>query len=311
LLACDSPNWDHATDREKFRLGGDNATTLCVDLDNDGKMDLLTGTIKHWWAGSGADTADVLLNVTGTDGQIKFDRPGREKLGVVVPHKLLDYDEGIMTANALDFDNDGKVDFYWSASDYPNNRGLLYHQEAKATDGKPQFSLVDPIKDGIDQHRSLGIAVADIDRDGDLDVIVGHSQFRCGSGGEVDDTPCYPTDQVRIFENVTPHRGNFVQLTLLGNGTNTNAAAIGARVQVKATIHGEEVTQTQEVSGGFGQYGYQNDLTLHFGIADACDTEVTVRWPNKALETQTFHVAAGYRYVVEQGKDPKPVHDHK
>ena len=40
-------------------------------------------------------------------------------------------------------------------------------------------------------------------------------------------------------------------------------------------------TQVQEVSGGFGHFGIQNDTVLTFGLGDACEiTEVTVRWPN-------------------------------
>ncbi|MEQ9318919.1 MAG: ASPIC/UnbV domain-containing protein, partial [Polyangiaceae bacterium] len=83
----------------------------------------------------------------------------------------------------------------------------------------------------------------------------------------------------------------------------TNRAAIGARV----TVAGEDgVVQTQEVDGGHGHYGAQKDLTLHFGLGEACRAEVTVRWPNASLTTQTFELVSGYRYELVQGGEPEP-----
>ena len=59
--------------------------------------------------------------------------------------------------------------------------------------------------------------------------------------------------------------------------------------------------RTQEVGGGHGQYGAQQDLTLHFGLGTACTAEVTVRWPDAVLTEETFEIASGYRFVKEQG----------
>jgi hypothetical protein len=58
------------------------------------------------------------------------------------------------------------------------------------------------------------------------------------------------------------------------------------------------------VGGGFGHFGAENDLTQLFGLGDACEADVTVRWPDHALSTQTFHVLAGNTYDVAQGHDP-------
>src|SRR6185312_16586120 len=112
--------------------------------------------------------------------------PGRTAVGLDVPHDSEDWDEGIMTAAVFDFDNDGWPDLYWGASDYPGNRGLLYHQASKL-----QFEPV-PIAQGIDQHRSHGVVAADFDRDGDLDLIIGTSTARCDPAAYPDpSTPCY------------------------------------------------------------------------------------------------------------------------
>jgi hypothetical protein len=75
---------------------------------------------------------------------------------------------------------------------------------------------------------------------------------------------------------------------------------VGARVTVVAG----GVSQTQEVGGGYGHYGAQNDLTLHFGLGSECEADVTVRWPSADLREESFHLPAGYRFDVTQGEKP-------
>jgi hypothetical protein len=275
-------NWDHATGRQPFRLGGNSGATICGDVDNDGDMDLMTTEIAHWWAGRGSDVARLLVN----DGDATFTRPDREAMGITIPHDDPNgWNEGIMSGAIFDFDGDGWQDLYFGMSDYPGNHGVLFHQDAALS-----FTEV-PRGEGIDHNRSHGIAVADFDRDGDLDVVVGHSRARCGPPDD-----CYATQQVRFFENQLG--ANFVSLRL--EGVRANRSAIGARVSVTAG----GITQTHDVGGGHGHYGAQDDLVQHFGLGTACEAEVSIRWPDASLTTQTFTVVAGHRYRVVQGMAP-------
>ncbi len=290
VLVC-SDNWNHDTDRRPWRLGGNSGATICGDIDNDGDIDLFTTEIKHWWAGSGADGSEVLVNDGASDPV--FARPGDDALGLAIDHSSeLSWDEGHMTAAILDFDNDGWPDIYLGASDYAGNYGHLYHQESALS-----FVEVPPAQ-GIEHNRSHGVIVADFDRDGDLDVIVGHSRARCDATLPND---CYPTSQVRFFENLAGDGGNFLQIELEGSG-GTNRAAIGARVIVRAG----GVTQTQEVGGGHGHFGSQNDRVLHFGLGAACEAEVEVRWPDAEHSVETFTLPAGHRFRWPQGRPPRP-----
>lgn len=283
----DAFRWGHANDRQAFRLGGNTGTTFCADLNNDGFLDLFDLQIVHFDVGSSSDPSGVLYN----NGDATFTRPGNEATGLTKDHGgSVAWDDGDITGGALDFDNDGRLDVYVGSTDYGGTRGHLYHQNAQST-----FDEVAP-GDGIDHTSSHGLAVADFDQDGDQDVVVGHSRNRCSSGDH-----CYPGAHLRFFENTKgAESGNWVQLKLVG-GSKTNLMALGAQVTIKAAGR----TLVQEVDGGHGHYGIQHSNLLHFGLGEACEAEVTIRWPDATLTTQTISLAAGYTYRVEQGKTPQ------
>ncbi len=277
-------NWSHDNDRQAFRLGGNSGQTSAGDVDNDGDLDLLTGEIRHWWAGVGSDGSELLVNNGESD--VVFARPGDEATGLGINRSVASWDEGHMTNTFLDFDNDGRLDVYMGASDYPGNRGRLYHQVAPM-----RFEEV-RTRDFFEHNRSHGVVAFDYDRDGDLDLLVGHSRARCSAG-----TPnnCYETSQVRLFQN-TAAPSNWIQLKLVG-GEGSNVSAIGAQVLV---TYGE-LQQVLEVDGGHGHYGSQSDLVLHVGLGEACEATVEVRWPNAELTRETFTLGAGHRYILTQG----------
>ena len=280
--------WDHEYDREPFRLGGNSATTVCADIDNDGWFDLFTTEIVHWDVGKSSDPSEILLN--SKDPQVRFVRPGNENTGILHDHATPFWDDGDMTAAVFDFDNDGWNDIYLGSSDYPGTRGYLFHQDAPL-----KFTSV-PTADFFEHLRSHGVVAADFDRDGDIDIVVGHSRARCG-GQYAND--CYATQQIRFFENIYEKKGNFVGLKLEG-GKNANRTAIGAVVEVTAG----GTTQKQAVDGGHGHYGTQKDMVLVFGIGDSCSAQVKVIWPDKVRTTQEFALDSGSYYYVRQGEMP-------
>lgn len=279
--------WNHPTDRKPYRLGGVTGTIMCADLDRDGDLDLVETTIVHPDVGPSADPLRVVRN----DGKAvpTFEHIHGDVSGLMhtFPGQFAD-DVGDMTGAVFDFDNDGRLDILVASSDYPGTHAMIFHQKSDGT-----YEEV-PVDLGISHFHAHGVAVADFDRDGDLDVVIGHSLARCNLAPK----ECYPTNEVHAFRNDLKDNGNYVELQLVG-GAGSNKSAIGARVWLTAG----GVTQMADVGGGFGHFGMQNDLVLHFGLGAACSIdEVKVRWPDGTLTTQSFkNVRANYLARLTQG----------
>lgn len=282
---CTNFSWTPGFDDQPARLGGNNFSTACGDLDNDGDMDVIHSTIVHWHIGQSADPSQILRNDL-TNGTPTFVRSA----GFKRAHPISDWNDGDLDVAMFDFDNDGKKDVYLGSSDYPETYGTLWQQQA---DG----SLAD-ITDaaGVRHYHAHGFAVVDIDRDGDLDLVVTTSPARCTGDPKCGDTT------VRVYRNDVGSTRNFTQVLLHGLGAGkANASAIGARVSITAG----GVTQVQEVGGGFGVSSTQNDFWLTFGLGGTCAIDkIEVRWPDASASTQTFmNVVSNYRVEITQGSD--------
>lgn len=130
-----------------------------------------------------------------------------------------------------------------------------------------------------------GIAVGDIDNDGNLDFVVFN----------VDGPPS-------LFINET-HNGNHRVLFRLV-GTKSNRMAIGARV----TVYAGGLTQIDEVRGG-GGYNSSSDTRLHFGLGKAAImSKVEVRWPS-GLHQVFQNVPADVIYEITEGQGIRKLMD--
>jgi murein endopeptidase len=280
--------WDHKLDRTTERLGGNTYASLCADFDGDGRLDLLNAEVRNRRDGLSADATCVLKNDRKPDGSVAFSRPTAAAADLAIPFGSDDIAGG-HAAEAFDMDNDGRPDLYLGSAS-SNVASRLYQNVS--TPSAIRFQPVQAL-DAFSLGLSDGAAIADFDRDGDLDIVVG-TAVRDTATGENTDGP------LNFYENQLGSNGNWVELKLVG-ATGTNRSAIGARV----TIDLDNGTKlVQEVDGGHGHFGAQGDQVLHFGLGSSCNVKVTVRWPDAAGTVQTFDVDARHRYRVVQGEFP-------
>ncbi|MBI5529153.1 MAG: VCBS repeat-containing protein [Deltaproteobacteria bacterium] len=290
--ASGSWSWSPGVDDQPWRLNGNTFTTVCADIDNDLRADLLHTEIRHWHIGKASDTSQILKNVPAQNAYgFTFERQDNRKNGMYRTWPPYNWNEGDISGAVFDFDNDGLPDVLIASSDYPDTRTYLWRQ-------KPDHTFEEIAeKAGVAHVRGQEVTVADFDRDGDLDVVIGTSLMRWGAS---EDPPPPPAPWVYYYENRLGDLSNSAEIRVIGGGEGkANKAAIGARVTV-TTKNGK---QMREVQGGHGHFGLQNDLVQHFGLGSECMIdEIEVRWPDQNLTVETFrNVAANWLVEIEQG----------
>jgi len=123
-----------------------------------------------------------------------------------------------------------------------------------------------------------GLAVGDVDNDGDLDLLVTNN----GQDAE-------------LLRNDGGNRANALLVRLRGAGGNT--AAIGARIRLTSGSR----TQIRDVKAG-SSYLSQNDLRAHFGLSVAARADrIEVVWPSGRTET-VANVPANQIITIEEGR---------
>jgi hypothetical protein len=170
----------------------------------------------------------------------------------------------------FDYDLDGRLDFltcngHLDPGITKLQGGQTYKQPAQLfwSREKNGFEPVTAEAAGADLFVPIvgrGCAFADLDGDGDLDVIL------CGNGG--------PAHVLRNDNKLGHH---WIRLQLEGDGVHSNRSAIGARVILKAG----GVEQRREVAGARG-YLSQSELVVTFGLGKLDKVEeITILWPGK------------------------------
>ena len=122
-----------------------------------------------------------------------------------------------------------------------------------------------------------GASVADFNLDGKLDVLIINRHAN-----------------VRLFRNVSPKLGHFINLRLDNSGRNHDG--IGAWIEV--THHGKVMRREITVGGGHasGQLGF-----WHFGLGEDPDAFIHVIWPD-GTESDWQDIDADKFYVLSKGK---------
>jgi len=248
----------------KTMSGVSTMSAFDADVDNDGHLDLVESSndaepnpLFRCVDGRCSDVADALE---------LFRTPMNYRWGQAL----------------VDLDHDGVLELFEAVGHYdaieagaeviPDHETyaapLLWRRSSVAA----AFSLAEatPQKTG-----GRGVIAADLDEDGDLDVVVASA-----------------VGPPLVLENVRAAKGHSVKLALRGSPPNT--FAVGARVRVRANGR----TTPFIVHAGVG-YLSSGDPRVHAGVGTASTISVDVDWPSGKKTRGLVLAAPGAHTIVE------------
>ncbi|MEY4718507.1 MAG: hypothetical protein RL563_1125, partial [Pseudomonadota bacterium] len=241
------------------------------DLDRDGRVDVIIG--------SPMTEKPLVLKVSDSYG-VK-DIAG--DLGLAVDETQY---QSLWSPVIQDFDNDGDQDVFWASGllepdeDSPKlSLGQSKHLFVNV--GKNQFVDVSSTSGGAlkDTQSARGIAAADFDNDGDIDLYVSHNN-----------------DPGQYLQNET-QKQHWLGLKLMGKPSNLDA--IGAEVSVKT----QQGLQVKVIQSGEG-FLSDSDKRLLFGLGRQTEVHgIDIHWPN-GRQQHLSSLAIDRYWLIEEGADP-------
>jgi hypothetical protein len=252
------------------------------DFNNDGALDLYVASYVM-------EVGDIAADYLGLPVSAERDRlyqgDGKGGFREVSGEQNLHRVTQPMASNFGDLDNDGFLDFYLGTG-YPAFEALMPNLMFRNRRGQ---GFSDVTKAGGFGHlqKGHGIAFADLDHDGDQDVVQEMGGWYAGDAfGNA------------LFEN--PGFGNhFVVLEL--HGTRSNRAAIGTKIKLEIIENGVRRSIHRWVNSG-GTFG-ANPLRQQIGVGAATRIErVEIFWPASG-DRQVFEDLAVDRfYEITEGR---------
>lgn len=244
-------------------IGGNGFGCQFGDLDNDGDLDLVVGTIAHPDYPQSDRTMLHYNQLADPGAALSFTEESNAR--------GLEYYEDELHPALVDIDNDGRLDFAMSRL----RRGSKWEMYFQRPDGT--FAKATWADSGVDIERPAPSVWLDFDGDGDLDFFM-------------------PKGTGRLFENTVGQANHWLELRLVANAPRD---ASGARV----TIETSAGTQMREIVGPNGHYNTQLTRGAYFGLGgDSGAADVTIRWPDGEVQT-LGDVKADHALRVVQGGD--------
>jgi len=248
------------------------------DYDNDGWLDLFATT----YFTSVDESARTYLGLPHNAAALKLYRNlGDGTFRDVTMQVGLDKVFMPMGANFGDIDNDGFLDILLGTGN-PSYAALLPNVLLRNKEGQSFVDVTASSGTG-ELHKGHGIAFADLDNDGDEEIVA-----EIGGATPGDSHP------LRLFEN--PGHGNdWINLRL--TGVRTNRAAIGARITLTVENEGRGTRSIHRVVGSGGSFG-ASPLEQHIGLGKAARiVALEVWWP--ASNTRQRVTGLGKNQSVE------------
>ena len=266
------------------RLGVDEPVlsfpTWFFDYDNDGWLDLfvasfvpsVTEVVRHYLGlPPRVDTFKLYRN----DRRGGFtDVTAAAGLSRVAP---------VMGANFGDIDNDGFLDMYLGTG-APSYAALVPNLMFRNDAGR-RFTDVTTATGTGHLQKGHGVAWADVDDDGDLDIYANIGGFLPGD-----------VYSRALFRNPAGSGNNWIRVRL--EGVKSNRPGIGAKIRITLP---DGSLRYREVNGG-GSFG-ASPLEQHIGLGKADRiAKLEVIWPSGGATQSLTDVPPNQRIVIREGE---------
>ena len=264
--------------------GGFDFAPWFFDFNNDGWLELFLGAGDAKFENMkpderGAPHGARIPNLYRNNGDGTFTDIAREA--------GLDHPYLPMGANFGDFDNDGWLDIYLATGD-SNFETLTPNVLLKNLAGQGFENVTYAARLGHLQ-KGHGVAFADFDRDGDLDLYHQLGGF-------------FPGDKFHNALFLNPGTGNgFLEVRC--RGTQSNRSGFGVRAALIIEFPGGQRQVLHRAAGSLSSFGGSPHGSLHFGIpASAKPAELRVHWPYSDTEQAFSGLQVGTIIEVIEGK---------
>ena len=243
----------------------------CADFDSDGRLDIF---VTHYY-----HQKNTLYH---NRGQLIFDDDSRRTRIAATSYESLGFG-----THAFDYDRDGDADLFVANGHVlgPGNEPNVMRPQLLLNRQGQFYDISDEAGDYF-QKRLLGrgVAAADYDGDGDVDIAVSHLDHRAA-----------------LLRNDTETGRHFLGLDL---ATVHRTIPVGGRVIVTTAGH----RQVLAVTAG-GSYLSGGDPRLLAGLPDASGpVQVEILWPSGRVD-RFDHLACDRYWIIREGSPPreKPV----